>query len=146
MTSLAAKGSFILPIVLVALFAYAFAESAHLRQSLAERPYLWVAAIASVLALFGTRTALRESPFLALLCSSSSIALALVFFLAGLYPDCVVCPLQPANSLDIQNAASSPLTLQVMAWMALLMLPLILIYTVWVYRVFKGPSKPTHPY
>jgi cytochrome d ubiquinol oxidase subunit II len=112
-----------------------------LLQALSARPYLLIAALGSVLFGFAVRIGLKENPLMALLFSSASIASALLFFLAGLYPNCVYCPEHPSFSLTIQNASSSPLTLKVMAILALFTLPFILFYTFWVYRIFKGKVK-----
>jgi cytochrome d ubiquinol oxidase subunit II len=142
MVTIAQKGSIVLPLVLLILFFYALWDSSLLCQTLGERPYLSVAAFGAALSCFGVRAGLKENPFMALLFSSASIILALVFFLAGLYPNCVYCPIHPSLSLTIRNASSSPLTLQVMAILALFTLPLILFYTFWVYRVFKGKVRP----
>jgi cytochrome d ubiquinol oxidase subunit II len=43
----------------------------------------------------------------------------------------------PANSLTIANASSTPYTLTVMSWTALIFLPLILAYQGWTYWVFR---------
>lgn len=142
MVSIAQKGAIVLPLVLLILFFYAIWDSSLLRQALDERPYLSVAALGAALSIFGVRAGLKENPFMALLFSSASIVLALVFFLAGLYPYCVYCPGHSSLSLTIRNASSSLLTLQVMAILALFTLPLILFYTFWVYRAFKGKVKP----
>jgi len=139
-------GSRLAPLVLAGLFAYALFESPWLRLSFADRPYLIVAALGAVLAQVGIKGALKENPTLGFLLSSSSLALTLVFFFSGLYPNFVFCPDHPSYSLTAQNASSSPETLKIMAVIAALTLPFILAYTVWVYRIFKGPSKSTHPY
>ena len=47
--------------------------------------------------------------------------------------------LDPVGSLTLWNASSSPHTLQIMLWAVLLFLPLIVLYTRWVYRVMRGP-------
>jgi len=141
MVAIAQKGSMILPLVLLTLFLYAALESTELLQALSARPYLLIAALGSVLFGIAVRIGLKENPLMALLFSSASIASALAFFLAGLYPNCVYCPSHPSFSLTIRNASSSPLTLKVMALLALITLPLILFYTSWVYRIFKGKVK-----
>jgi cytochrome d ubiquinol oxidase subunit II len=140
-TSIAARGARVLPMVLLALFIFTALGTDLLRQSLMERPYLAAAALGSLLAAWAIRSALRESPWMGLLLSSSTIALSLIFFLSALYPNCVYCPGEPANSLTIANASSSIQTLHIMAWIALLTVPFVLFYTVWVYRIFKGPAK-----
>jgi cytochrome d ubiquinol oxidase subunit II len=43
----------------------------------------------------------------------------------------------PAFSLTIYNASSSPYTLKVMSIIALIFLPVVLAYQIWTYWVFR---------
>lgn len=45
-------------------------------------------------------------------------------------------------ALSIADAASSPLTLQVITWATALALPVVVAYTVWTYRVFRRRLTP----
>ncbi|HHM23984.1 MAG TPA: cytochrome d ubiquinol oxidase subunit II, partial [Bacteroidetes bacterium] len=68
--------------------------------------------------------------------------LAIVFttislFLA-LYPRVLVSSLNEAWSLTVYNASSSPYTLKVMTIIALIFVPIVLIYQGWSYYVFRG--------
>jgi cytochrome d ubiquinol oxidase subunit II len=42
-------------------------------------------------------------------------------------------------SLTVWDASSSRLTLMIMLWATVIFLPLVLVYTTWVYRVLRGP-------
>ena len=57
------------------------------------------------------------------------------------YPN-LVRATDPALSLTIANASSSALTLKVMLLIALVGMPLVVGYTVFAYRVFKGKVGP----
>jgi cytochrome d ubiquinol oxidase subunit II len=146
MVTFSSKGSLVLPPLLTALFIYTWLESTQLQEALTQRPYLLVAALGAVLLPITLKGSLKESASLAMLFSSAGVALTLVFFFAGLYPNFVYCPEHPSYSLTIQNASSSPETLKTMAVIAAATLPFILFYTIWVYRVFKGPAKDHHGY
>jgi cytochrome d ubiquinol oxidase subunit II len=57
----------------------------------------------------------------------------------------------PAFSLTIANASSTPYTLRLMSWIALCTLPLVLVYQGWTYWVFRKrigrghiPTVPQH--
>ena len=66
------------------------------------------------------------------------IVLFTLTIFAGLYPRLMTSSLQPdAWSLTIENAASSPYTLKVMSKITLIFLPIVLLYQVWSYRVFR---------
>jgi len=44
----------------------------------------------------------------------------------------------PASSLTVWDATSSHKTLQLMFWAVVVFLPIVLAYTIWVYRVMRG--------
>lgn len=73
-----------------------------------------------------------------------TIALAVLTLFASLFPDVMPASNDPANSLTIANASSSPYTLQVMSWTALFGLPLILAYQGWTYWVFRKRVTRAH--
>jgi cytochrome d ubiquinol oxidase subunit II len=50
--------------------------------------------------------------------------------------------LVPGHSLTAWDAVSSHRTLSVMFWVVIVMLPIVTLYTSWVYRVMRG--KVTH--
>ncbi|MCD2498943.1 MULTISPECIES: cytochrome d ubiquinol oxidase subunit II [Microbacterium] len=69
---------------------------------------------------------------------AATIALAVIALFASLFPNVLPSTVDPlTNSLTIQNASSSPYTLQIMSWAALIFLPLVLLYQGWTYWVFR---------
>ena len=66
-----------------------------------------------------------------------AIALSTVTLFMGLYPRVMVSSLNPEWSLTIYNASSSPYTLRVMTIVALIFLPIVLIYQGWSYWTFR---------
>lgn len=73
---------------------------------------------------------------------ASSLALAgMILTLAmALFPNWVPA-VNPNLSLTIYNASSSPLTLKAMLIIALMGIPIVLFYTIYVYRFFRGKTK-----
>ena len=67
----------------------------------------------------------------------ASIAFTLLTLFIGLYPNVMVSSLNPEWNLTIYNAASNPYTLRVMTVIALLFLPIVLVYQSWSYWVFR---------
>jgi cytochrome d ubiquinol oxidase subunit II len=57
---------------------------------------------------------------------------------AGLYPNVLVSSTDPAFSLTIAGAASSNYALTVMTWVAVVLLPLVLLYQGWTAYVFRA--------
>ena len=67
-----------------------------------------------------------------------------LFLLAGavsiftaMYPVVLPSTLDAAWNLTVDNASSSPYTLQVMSWVALFGLPIVVLYQGWTYWVFR---------
>jgi cytochrome d ubiquinol oxidase subunit II len=56
---------------------------------------------------------------------------------AALYPDVMPSSTDPAFSLTVANASSTPNTLRVMSWIAVCTLPFVLAYQGWTYWVFR---------
>lgn len=70
----------------------------------------------------------------------SGCAIAGIILTAGsaLFPFIIPSTSMPDASLTIWDAASSQGTLEIMLWVTLVMVPIIVAYTSWVYRVMRG--------
>jgi cytochrome d ubiquinol oxidase subunit II len=66
-----------------------------------------------------------------------TIALAVVTLFMTLYPNVMPSSTDPAYNLTIANASSTPYTLKVMTWVALVMTPIVLVYQAWTFWVFR---------
>ena len=73
----------------------------------------------------------------AFITGSLTIVFATVMVFGGLYPRILISSLDPAWSLTITNAASSPYTLKVMTIVAAIFVPIVLAYQAWTYWVFR---------
>jgi cytochrome bd ubiquinol oxidase subunit II len=91
-------------------------------------------AAAFVAALVANR---RESDGWAFALTGGSVVLAVASLFVALYPDVLPSTTDPAFSLTIENASSTPRTLAVMSWVAVLMSPVVLAYEGWTYWVFR---------
>ncbi|MFC2036744.1 cytochrome d ubiquinol oxidase subunit II [Chloroflexota bacterium] len=69
--------------------------------------------------------------------TSLTIALSAMTVAIGMYPRVMVSSLNPTWSLTIYNASSSPYTLRIMTIVALIFVPIVLIYQGWSYWVFR---------
>jgi cytochrome d ubiquinol oxidase subunit II len=70
----------------------------------------------------------------------SSLALAGIILTAGfsMFPFVMPSSSDPNSSLTLWDAVSSQKTLGIMLIVTLIFLPLIMLYTAWVYRVLRG--------
>ncbi len=106
-----------------------------------SHPLAWVAPVLFVIAAAGFRVLVGgKRPGLAFVHFSVAIAMLLALVGQGLYPD-LVPALGGGESLTVTNACSTPLTLKVMLVIALAGMPLVVGYTIFIYRRFKGPVK-----
>lgn len=69
--------------------------------------------------------------------TAATVVFAVGTILAALYPNVMPSTTDPAFSLTIENASSSDYTLQVMTWVAVVMMPLVLAYQAFTYWVFR---------
>jgi cytochrome d ubiquinol oxidase subunit II len=100
--------------------------------------WFWGLAAVAALALIGGWLANgRGAERTAFALMAVTIAAAVFALFAALFPDVMPASNDPANSLTIANASSTPYTLTVMSWTALIFLPLILAYQGWTYWVFR---------
>lgn len=130
-------------VAFVVLYAIATTASIvfapHLFEGVGTNPLFWLFVLlllAAILAVpFYGRRAKHGLAFL----GSSLTLIALIALAAiGMFPRLVISSTDIAYSLDIYNAASTPLTQTVMLIIALVGMPLVLAYTAYVYYVFKG--------
>jgi len=77
--------------------------------------------------------------------TGSSLAILGIIATAGLtlFPFFMPSSIDPQSSLTVWDASSSQLTLFIMLLATLVFLPIILVYTAWVYRVMAGPVTTT---
>ncbi len=57
---------------------------------------------------------------------------------ASLFPFILPSSADPGSSLTIWDASSSRLTLSIMFWVAVVFVPIVLLYTFWAFRVMRG--------
>ncbi|KFF60663.1 cytochrome C oxidase assembly protein [Cryobacterium sp. MLB-32] len=104
-----------------------------------------VLALVAALTLVGAFVAnLRGAERWAFGLMAATIGLAVLTLFASLFPFVMPASNDPANSLTIINAASSPYTLTVMSWTALIGMPVILGYQGFTYWVFRKRIGRAH--
>ncbi|HNQ89075.1 MAG TPA: cytochrome d ubiquinol oxidase subunit II [Verrucomicrobiota bacterium] len=114
----------------------------HMAARIRAQPWLFSVALVTMLAIANIPREIHHGrdgrAFL-----SSCVAMAALMALFGLemYPNLVLSNPDPANSLTIHNAASSPKTLGIMLTIALIGVPIVLAYTASIYWIFRGKVK-----
>lgn len=100
----------------------------------------WILLILIFASIFYIPIGLKAKRFGRAFLASSALILAMVGMIAvSLYPRLVPSSVDLANgSLTIYNASSSQNTLTTMLIIALIGMPIVVAYTIYIYRVFKG--------
>jgi cytochrome d ubiquinol oxidase subunit II len=105
-----------------------------------ERPYLLVFPVIGTIAAYGLLNGVRQQNDLAPLRYSALIFMAAFGTLA-----CSFWPFMIPFALTVEQAASPPASLAFMFWGAgLFVMPLTLVYTTVVYRLFRGKVTEMH--
>lgn len=81
---------------------------------------------------------LKDSMFKAFAASCVTIVFVTFTGVAGLFPDLIPSSIDPAYSLTIFNSSSSQYTLAIMTAVAVIFVPIVIAYKIWVYRVFRA--------
>jgi len=126
----------------IVVLAYTCFGQTHLLTNFKEH---WILIIAPLLALsFVLLTGISNKPgseVKAFIFSSLSIAFMMVSIAISIFPNMVRALNNPDYSLTVSNSSSSQLTLKVMLILALIGMPFVIGYTIWVYRMFAGKVK-----
>jgi cytochrome d ubiquinol oxidase subunit II len=113
--------------------------SPFLFEGMLRNPLFWVLFIVLLASVVSVPVLLKgKAPFRAFLASSVLIASMIGLSALSLFPRLVPSLTDLAYSLTIRNASSTPTTLTVMLVIALIGMPIVIGYTIFVYRVFKG--------
>ncbi|SCF16366.1 cytochrome d ubiquinol oxidase subunit II [Micromonospora chokoriensis] len=97
-----------------------------------------VLAVGAALALLGGLSAARvRREGWAFTGTAVAIGLAVATLFAALFPNVLPSTLDPAGTLTATNAASTPYTLKIMTWVAVIFTPVVLAYQAWTYWVFR---------
>lgn len=127
----------LLVVAVAFLIATAFATKLY-DNYLKVLPLLLVPGLA-VISLIWTRVFLGMSkPFLAFAASCVTVLMVAATGIVGLFPNLIPSSIDTAYSLTIFNSSSSPYTLKIMTVVALIFVPIVIAYKIWVYRVFRA--------
>lgn len=105
----------------------------------------WLTTVVAALALVGALVAnLRGREGWAFTGTFVTIAMAVATYFLLLFPNVMPSSLNPAWSLTVDNASSTPYTLKIMTVVALVFTPLVLLYQSWTYWVFRKRIGTQH--
>src|SRR5690606_9264009 len=99
---------------------------------------VWViGALAAVTLILGLAASRIGRDGWAFLGTAVAIALVVVMLFSALFPQVLPSTLDAAYGLTVDNASSTPYTLKIMTWVAVVFTPIVLLYQGWSYWVFR---------
>lgn len=104
----------------------------------------WTLLLPALAALSLLAVPLLRRPALAFV--TSGVAVAMIVFTAGfaLFPFLLPSSTDPSHGLTVWDASSSPLTLGIMLFATVVLLPIVLVYSAWAFRVMRGQVTRAH--
>ncbi|TWT98218.1 cytochrome d ubiquinol oxidase subunit II [Stieleria varia] len=120
----------------------------HATANLSDYPVLWIVPVLNALAVLNIPRAMHlGKPGYAFFSSSMVILALAALFSVAIFPNFMLSTIDPAYSVNIQNARSSQQTLGTMLIIAAIGIPCVLSYTVIIYWIFRGKVKlDSHSY
>lgn len=134
----------ILIILYVLATLFTMFEASFLFDGVLKNPLFWILFILLLASLLYIPVAAKaEKIFRAFLASSVLIASMIGLSAVSLFPRLVPSGIDLTYSLTIYNSSSSERTLFTMLIIALIGVPIVILYTIFIYRVFKGKTVIT---
>jgi cytochrome d ubiquinol oxidase subunit II len=123
----------------VAATIFSFFSAKYLFDTVLKNPLFWVLVVLLFASILYIPVGLKAKQFgKSFIASSLTIASMILLTALSLFPRLLPSSWNLDYSLTIYNASSTPRTLWTMLIIALIGVPIVLIYTIWVYRIFKG--------
>lgn len=129
-----------LPLLVVAVVFLGYTYPAtKLYDNFLKAPVLLIIPVIAVISLLLVKVfALKGATYKAFTFSCLTIVFVVFTGVTGLFPNLIPSNIDPASNLTIFNSSSSLLTLQIMTVVALIFVPIVIAYKIWVYRVFRA--------
>jgi cytochrome d ubiquinol oxidase subunit II len=142
LTKLVHRTTIFFVITIVMLSFYTLLYIPHLSERIKSDPMLFLIPILMILAIANiTRQIAKKKYLLAFLSSAFAMSMLLVIVSLELYPTILLSTTHPDFSLTVYNASSSQKSLGIMLTVAAIGVPLVGIYTTFVFWTFKGKVK-----
>ena len=129
-------------VIFVVTSTYTLLYIPHLSDDFSSNPKLFILPVIAILSIANIPRLAKKGQYRnAFIFSSLSISFLLILSAIELYPDILISTIDPANNINIYMAASSLKTLRIMMTIVAIGSPLVLTYTIFVYRTFRGKVK-----
>ena len=110
-----------------------------------QYPVLYVVPLAAILAAgLSSWAGAKAKAGLSFFASASSITFILLTAGIALFPFVMPSSIAPNSSLSAWDVVASKKSLNIMFWVVVFFLPIIILYTSWIYRVMRGKVDAQH--
>jgi cytochrome bd ubiquinol oxidase subunit II len=134
------KKVWLILVPIAVLFLLASLISTNLYANYLETPLFFIVILVTVVALLSMRVFIaKQKAWKAWFASALTIIGATFFGIIGLFPALFPSSIDRAFSLTAFNSSSSPLTLKIMLGVVIVFVPIVLIYQIWAFNMFKNP-------
>lgn len=131
---------FVICILLLSFYTILYVP--HLSKRIQSNPWLFLVPVTMVLTIANiTRRITQQKYRQAFFSSAVTISLLLIIVAVELYPNLVLSSLDPSYNLTVANASSSTRSLGIMLSIAAIGVPLVALYTGFVFWTFKGKVR-----
>jgi cytochrome d ubiquinol oxidase subunit II len=138
-SSAAANKLWYAELTIAVLFLVATAFFTRLYDNYLSTPLLLVVPLLAVAALVGIKVFLAKGrPLIAFASSCLTILMVVFTGVIGLFPNLIPSSIDIAHSLTIFNSSSSTYTLKIMTVVAFIFVPIVILYKIWIYRIFRS--------
>lgn len=103
-----------------------------------QHPWFWGAPLLALVAAVAVQALIGRRSVAGLIASSLMVGSTIASAGFALFPFLLPSSLDPRSSLTVWDASSSRGTLQLMLLVTAVLLPIVIMYTTWVYRVMRG--------
>jgi cytochrome d ubiquinol oxidase subunit II len=103
-----------------------------------QYPWFWAAPLLALVSAVGVQALVGRRNVAGFIASSLMVGSTIASAGFALFPFLLPSSLDPKSSLTVWDSSSSRGTLQLMLIVTVVLLPIIVLYTSWVYRVMRG--------
>ncbi len=121
------------------LLLYTIFEARYLFDNVLRNPLFYFFSVLLLLSVIYIPAGVKSGKYKAAFIASSLVILSMISSMSvSLFPSIIPSSISKEFNLTIYNASSSQTTLETMLIIALIGMPLVILYTVFIYKVFKG--------
>jgi len=114
----------------------------YMAQGFHDNPVLYIVPVLTIGCVFGIKRLIKNRVyFKAFLLSSFTAALLLITVALNLFPNILMSTIAPEYTITVYNGASSAKSLKIMLTMAAIGVPIVALYTTFVFWTFRGKVK-----